>query len=190
MLARPISKDARRRSKLAVLKKFRTAIFATLPVSDGVLFRSTLSKERRPMRTVATLFLLTVGLSCGCARQEKPSMNETDRIQGEWLLISGERHGEVFADNVVGKVRLTFSGNTLTTAKSDGVTKATFTLHPEMNPKGIDVDMDGNLGLGIYKLDGNMLTLLHGEVEEPRPKDFEAIKSGNLTLLVLRKANK
>jgi uncharacterized protein (TIGR03067 family) len=117
-------------------------------------------------------------------------MNEKDRMQGDWLLISGERHGEVFSDNVIGKVRLTFGGSSLKTAKSDGVTEATFTLHPEMNPKGIDVDMDGNLGLGIYKLDGNTLTLLHGEVEEPRPKDFEAVKNGNLTLLVLRKADK
>lgn len=142
------------------------------------------------MRTVAALLLLTVGINSGCAKQEKPAMNEKDRIQGEWLLISGERHGEVFSDNLIGKVRLTFSGSSLKTAKSDGVTEATFTLHPEMNPKGIDVDMDGNLGLGIYRLDGDTLTLLHGEVEEPRPKDFEAVKNGNLTLLVLRKADK
>ena len=47
---------------------------------------------------------------------------------------------------------LTFDGGVLKTAKADGVTVATFTLHPETNPKGIDLDMDGNLGLGIYKL--------------------------------------
>jgi hypothetical protein len=56
-----------------------------------------------------------------------------------------------------------------------------------MKPKGTDIDMNGRLGLGIYKLEGRMLTVLHGEIEEPRPADFDALKSGNLTMLVLRK---
>jgi uncharacterized protein (TIGR03067 family) len=116
-------------------------------------------------------------------------MNDTQRIQGEWSLISGERHGEEFPAEAIKNVKLTFAGNVLKTTKPDGETEATFVLHPEMDPKGIDLDMEGNLGLGIYKLDGNSLSILHGEIEEPRPKEFAAVKDGALTLLVLRRSS-
>ena len=116
-------------------------------------------------------------------------MNDTQRIQGEWSLISGERHGQKFPAEAIKNVKLTFAGNVLRTTKPDGETEATFVLHPELDPKGIDLDMEGNLGLGIYKLDGNSLSILHGEIEQPRPKDFGAIKDGTLTLLVLRKSS-
>jgi uncharacterized protein (TIGR03067 family) len=116
-------------------------------------------------------------------------MKDMDMIQGTWALVSGERHGEKFTDEVVKNVKLTFRDNVLTTKKTNDVTEATFTLHPEMNPKGIDLDMDGNLGLGIYQLEGKTLTVLHGEIEESRPANFDAVKTGNLTMLVLRKEN-
>ena len=91
-----------------------------------------------------------------------------------------------FPAEAIKNVKLTFAGNVLKTTKPDGETEATFVLHPEMDPKGIDLDMEGNLGLGIYKLDGDSLSILHGEIEEPRPKEFGAVKDGALTLLVLR----
>ena len=84
-------------------------------------------------------------------------------------------------------MKLKFIGNVLKTQKKNDVTEAAFTLHPEMKPKGIDLDMGGSLGLGIYKLEGEVLTIVHGEIEEPRPVDFDAVKIGNLTMLVLRK---
>jgi uncharacterized protein (TIGR03067 family) len=115
-------------------------------------------------------------------------MKDVEKIQGEWVLVAGERHGEVFAEDAIRNVRLTFAGDVLKTKKTDDITEATFTLHPETNPKGIDLDMDGSLGLGIYKLEGDSLNILHGEVDEPRPDDFDAIKGGTLTLLVLRRA--
>jgi uncharacterized protein (TIGR03067 family) len=111
-------------------------------------------------------------------------------IQGEWALVSGERHGEVFTSSAVKEVRLVFAENRLTTKKANGSTEATFELHPETQPKGIDLKMDGSVGLGIYKLNVDSLLILHGEIEEPRPRDFDALKDGNLTLLVLRRVNK
>ena len=93
-----------------------------------------------------------------------------DNIQGEWVLISGERHGQPFSDETIKDVTLTFDGDVLKTSKADGSPKLPFTLHPETNPRGIDLDMDGSVGLGIYKLEDDTLTVLHGEIEEPRPK--------------------
>jgi uncharacterized protein (TIGR03067 family) len=141
------------------------------------------------MRAITALLVLSTSIQCGCQQSDRPAMKDIDRIQGEWALVGGERHGKTFAEETIKSVTLTFDGGVLKTAKADGITEATFTLHPETNPKGIDLDMDGNLGLGIYKLEEDTLTILHGEIEEPRPKDFEEIKGGTLTLLVLRKAS-
>jgi uncharacterized protein (TIGR03067 family) len=115
-------------------------------------------------------------------------MNDKETVQGTWVLVAGERHGTKFGDEVVKNVKLIFLGDVLKTRKPNDVTEAKFTLHPETNPKGIDLDMDGSVGLGIYKLEGNTLTILHGEIEEPRPADFDAVKDGKLTMLVLEKA--
>jgi uncharacterized protein (TIGR03067 family) len=117
-------------------------------------------------------------------------MTDIDRIQGDWELVSGERNGAALAQNAVKDVQLIFSGSRLTTKKADQMTDATFVLHPEASPKGIDLDMDGSVGLGIYRLEGDSLSILHGEVEQPRPKDFDAVQDGNLTLLVLRRMKK
>src|SRR3954469_12985413 len=138
------------------------------------------------MRGIVSLFLCAC-VSGGSTRSKKPGMGDTGRLQGEWLIVSGQRHGETFSDKIVRHVKLIFNGDVLKTAKPNGVTEAKFALHPELAPKGIDLDMDGSLGLGIYKLEGDTLTIVHGEVEEPRPKDFDAVQSGTLNLLVLRK---
>jgi uncharacterized protein (TIGR03067 family) len=117
-------------------------------------------------------------------------MTDLDLIQGEWALVSGERHREVFGPDAIKAVRLVFTGNRLTTKKADSSAEATFELHPETQPKGIDLNMDGSVGLGIYRLEADSLSILHGEIEEPRPRDFDAVNDGNLTLLVLRQVNK
>jgi uncharacterized protein (TIGR03067 family) len=139
------------------------------------------------MRALVVLLILCTNVQCNSAKRNVPVMSDSNRIQGKWVLISGERHGEKFTDEVVKQVTLQFVGDVLKTEKKNDVTEAAFTLHPETNPKGIDLVMDGSLGLGIYRLEGMTLTILHGEVEEPRPADFDAVKSGNLTMLVLRK---
>jgi uncharacterized protein (TIGR03067 family) len=142
------------------------------------------------MRAVATSFLISVSVLCGCSERKKPVQSDLDVIQGEWALVSGERHGVVFGLDTIKEVRLAFTGNRLTTKKADGSAEATFELHPETQPKGIDLNMDGSVGLGIYRLETDSLSILHGEIEEPRPQDFDAVKNGNLTLLVLRRVSK
>jgi uncharacterized protein (TIGR03067 family) len=143
------------------------------------------------MRLIALmLMLLLVATNVQCNRSNEEAIAATDfeRLQGTWSLISGERNSEKFTAEVTNNVRLAFAGNALKTHKGDDVTEATFTLHPDMNPKSIDLDMDGGVGLGIYKLEGDTLTILHGEVDQPRPTDFDAVRSGELTMLVLQKA--
>jgi len=142
------------------------------------------------MRAATASLLIGVSVLCGCQERKKPALTDLDMIQGDWALVSGERHGETFGLDIVKEVRLVVTENRLTTKKADGSTEATFELHPETQPKGIDLNMDGSVGLGIYRLEADSLSILHGEIEEPRPRDFDAVKDGNLTLLVLRRVSK
>lgn len=133
------------------------------------------------------ILLLSCSLMLGCEPKKKDSsMNDNERIEGTWLLVSGERHGQAFSDEIVKAVSLEFSGDTLSTNNRDHVSKATFVLHSDTSPKGIDLDMDGSVGLGIYELGGDTLKVLHGEVGDERPSDFGPEQS-RLTLLVLKR---
>jgi uncharacterized protein (TIGR03067 family) len=133
------------------------------------------------------LFVL-YGLSLAVQpRNEDPVVNDEKKIQGTWLLVSGERHGKAFSDEVVKGVQLEFSQDVLSTKNRDRVSRAKFKLHPDTTPKGIDLDMDGNVGLGIYKLEGDTLTILHGEVGDERPTGFGPKQTPGLTLLRLKR---
>jgi uncharacterized protein (TIGR03067 family) len=133
-------------------------------------------------------FLVVV--ACGLAlaiddTQGTKPMTDAQKIQGTWALKSAERNGKPLPNEVTKQITLIFAGDKLATRNEDRTTTATFKLHPDQSPKGIDMDMDGNLGLGIYQLDGDDLKIVHGEVGDPRPKDFDFKGTAGLTLLVL-----
>ena len=140
------------------------------------------------MRTTAILLVLCGVSLAAKPKKGEPAMKDYEEIQGTWALVSGERHGKVFSDEVVKAVSLEFSQDTLATKNNDRVRKAKFKLHPDSMPKGIDLDMDGSIGLGIYKLNGDTLTILHGEVDDTRPTEFDPKQTPRLTLLVLKRS--
>lgn len=135
---------------------------------------------------VLVLVSCSVSLADTTAR-EVLTMNDHDSLQGRWALVSGERHRKPFSDEVLKRVTLEFKDDTLSTKNGDHVTKAGFKLRSDASPKGIDLDMDGNLGLGIYKLEGDTLTILHGEVGDDRPSGFDPKQTPRATLLVLKR---
>src|SRR5262245_31934843 len=120
-------------------------------------------------------------LVCGLALAVNLRAEEkTDqkKIQGKWKIESGMKGGKPLPDEIVKSGIVEFDGNKIkSTAKVDGKEQThemTFKLDPTKKPKAIDVDMNGKPGLGIYKLDGNTLTICHGEDDDPRPTEFES----------------
>ena len=114
-------------------------------------------------------------------------MDDQEKIQGTWALVSGERNGKSLPADVIQHIHLIFAGDKLTTKNKDRQTEATFRLNPNQTPKAIDVDMEGNVGKGIYQFDGDTLKIAHGEVGDARPQDFAKTGSG-LTVLVVKRA--
>jgi uncharacterized protein (TIGR03067 family) len=119
--------------------------------------------------------------------QEKQPMGAQEKIQGSWALVSGERNGKPLPDEVIQQIKLIFAGNKLTTKHKDRATEATFRLDASKTPKEIDLNMEGQVGKGIYELEGDTLKIAHGEVGDARPKEFPKAGSG-LTVLVLKRA--
>src|SRR5262245_59127791 len=123
---------------------------------------------KRPFILVAGCSLL---LAAAEAEEKKP-VGDQEKIQGTWALVSGERYGKPLPEEVVKHVKLIFSGNKLTTKTGDRLAEGTFKLDPSKKPKEIDLDVEGNVGKGIYQLDGDTLKLVHGEVGDARPREF------------------
>ncbi len=113
-------------------------------------------------------------------------MSDREKVQGTWELVAAERNGKPLPDEVIQHIRLIFAGDKLKTKHKDRTTEATFKLDSNTTPKEIDLDMDGNVGRGIYQLDGDTLKIVHGEVGDTRPKEFPKPGSG-LTFLVLKR---
>ena len=139
------------------------------------------------MRASLLLALVCELLLAADGPRERPAMKDNEKIQGTWLLQFGERHGKALPESVVKSVKLVFAGDTLTTKTGDRANEYKFTLQSQSSPKEIDLDMNGNVGLGIYQLDDDTLKIVHGEVGGARPTKFDTKDQPGLTVLELKR---
>jgi RNA polymerase sigma factor (sigma-70 family) len=129
------------------------------------------------------------------AADKKPSRGDREALQGTWLIESfdkpdGTRETEKELDGrgwVIKGDRITFhnSRNTMGGTFS-------FTLDPSAKPKTIDVAFPASMirgpnrtGLGIYKLEGDRLTVATSS--EKRPTEFKADKESKTSVYVFRR---
>jgi len=144
------------------------------------------------MKTRWLIVVLACGLlAAACIvtfkKKEKRSMSNDEQIQGTWLLVSAERDGKSTPEEIVQHIRLVFDGDKLLTKNQDRVTETQFRLDSGKKPAEIDVDMGGQIGRGIYALQGDELKIVHGEVGRARPTEFASPAGSGLTLLVLKR---
>jgi RNA polymerase sigma factor (sigma-70 family) len=122
---------------------------------------------------------------------------DKERLQGAWVIASAERGGDKLgadAEELKG-LTLTFKGDKVTLSVGGRAQEATFTLDPGKSPKEIDLAVDEGGGemthLGIYKLDGETLTLCKSHPPGARPEKF-ASKEGEKwpAVFVFKRAKK
>jgi len=138
--------------------------------------------------------LAAVIFACVCtATAQQPKLTKTDPelIRGSWWIVRLESGGKQQSDKG-------FKGNTLTFSKVKMVDTAilserpyqpvefTFKLDPSQTPKTIDLMTRGNTAHGIYKLNGDDLTICMS-LGGSRPTEFTTRAGGDTETFTLKR---
>jgi uncharacterized protein (TIGR03067 family) len=118
--------------------------------------------------------------------KQKPDL---ELIQGTWLIVGLETGGKAEAER-------NYRGNTFTFTRDKATLReGTFpaidfalSLDPSRTPRAIDLTAKGNLLKGIYKLDGDEMTLCIG-IGGLRPTEFATKGGGDSETFTLKRSN-
>ena len=176
------------------------AIPATVAVlTKGVLRAMLLSKLKTLAAVVLAVALAVAGTAVGArlALADKPAaagqgadQKDEEKIVGTWAVVSEEHGGQKTAEEELKGLRLILAADgKLTQKQGEREEEGAYKLDPAKAPKEIDVSAHNKMLPGIYKLEGDTLTLCadHGGAE--RPTEF-ASKAGTDVVLVVLKREK
>jgi uncharacterized protein (TIGR03067 family) len=120
--------------------------------------------------------------------RDEPARNELKRHQGTWVATSSTYDGQKAPEEVVRTIKRIVTDDRVVWER-DGrrFAGSKIALDSTREPATIDVIPDGgpNRGeriLGIYKLQGDTLTICMARPGQPRPKEFQARKGSDYTL--------
>jgi uncharacterized protein (TIGR03067 family) len=144
------------------------------------------------------LYAVILVFSAAALVADAPKVDDKDdvkKLQGTWQATKWMDGSEqpTPEDEVKG-FTLVFKGNQVTFGKRKGVEDQgeKYAVDSSKQPKWIDIDIgEKPLGLGIYKIEGDDLTICIVEESDsekltPRPSEFKAKKDQH-TLLVLKR---
>jgi uncharacterized protein (TIGR03067 family) len=122
---------------------------------------------------------------------------EAKKLQGVWEPVAVTAEGKKIPEADVAKsgMRFTLAGETYkVTVQGKLVEGGTFKVDPGKSPRTLDLtitegDDKGKMQLGIYKLDGEALTVaLPPTGSKARPTAFESTAKNQVELTVFRRA--
>ena len=115
-------------------------------------------------------------------------------LEGTWQAVSYVVNGEKASDEEMKRIKLQFDGEGQTTGLRDGqvFVSATTKIDPGKNPLAIDItytagDPKGKKLLGIYKVEGDLLTICRSAPDKPRPSEFVSQPGSGLTLTTFKR---
>jgi uncharacterized protein (TIGR03067 family) len=134
---------------------------------------------------------LAVGLLVAAdAPKDDAATKELKKLDGTWKLVSGEADGQVFGDDDLKGASLVMNGNKHMAKVADQTFDGTHKVDPTKKPKTIDSTDGDNTMLGIYRLDGDELTICVAGAGKDRPTEFTGKAGSGQVLLVWKRAKK
>ena len=120
---------------------------------------------------------------------------DAERFQGNWTVQKMTRQGKDLPEEKVKELRVTFEGDKFLAKRGDKVAESsTFTLDETKNPKTIDMlpanKTEKRPAQGIYKLEGDKLSMLWRKEGGERPADFDATKVGPEAVMIVLEREK
>jgi uncharacterized protein (TIGR03067 family) len=135
------------------------------------------------------LLWVTVVLSYAAAPCSLRAGTDPDAIYGTWVAVAGEAFGHKMPEGEAGGMRITFTAKKAIwqfwTAEGNKSYEGFCRINASAIPNEIDLGQPDNprpksLGLGIYKIEDDKLTIWMTLME--RPKDFSDVAAAKLEL--------
>lgn len=106
--------------------------------------------------------------------------SDAERINGTWQIIALWDSGRAAPAEAIADFQMTFTADAVVYDLDGVVIEATYRLHPDSNPKGIDIQPEGRgVWRGIYALSGDTLKIVVPDGIEPeegvRSTAFESV---------------
>lgn len=135
------------------------------------------------------LMVAAVGLLI--AAEGKKGKKEANPLVGTWTMVSAETGGEKEADDKFKDATMTFTAGGKATLKlPDQDMEFTYEVDAAKKPAHITLTTGGRTFRGIYKIEGNKLTVCVGEPDsDTRPTKF-ATEAGTMMRLAILKREK
>jgi uncharacterized protein (TIGR03067 family) len=145
------------------------------------------------IRSAVVVAILASCVALPRARADDPKA-ERERHQGTWQARSFVSDGVAAPADLVGSiVRVVEGDHVVWKRNGKSFAGTTVELDPSRTPRTLDVipdggPMRGERVLGIYRLDGDELTVCMAAPGRDRPKTFEAKSGSGQTLMTFRRA--
>jgi RNA polymerase sigma factor (sigma-70 family) len=122
--------------------------------------------------------------------KEADRKTDQERLQGSWAVVAAEVSGKKASAEELKEIALTldFAGDKVLLTQGGGSEEAAFRLDPTKDPKEIDLIVGKtDVHRGIYRLEGDRLTLCESHPPQERPAAFASKAGAKFPMLLVFK---